>query len=1107
MSRKRLLFRYAFAVLWTLLVVVVGLSVNVYLALRPATLEARVRVELSRVLDAPFSFSSLELSWSRGVQLQDFRLGGGGAAGESGAVDLLRAASLRVRPAFLSLLRGRFEIDSVMLDEPSFRLSRDADGTWNLQKAFCVGGSGMSSLWTGLRRLPTVIIRDGRVEYTDSRFAGDGLSGSLDDLQATLETQADGTTRIRAEMHGKAGTLYVRGECSLLRQDPVVRWSISARTLDISRLVEWLPERVARELRRWRPEGYVDFSCDLKWDPGSQWELLALYGELRRCLLRPPCFPGPLKKLTAKFRAGETTLQLEDLAGEAVGGTLHASGRIESAVPWLEAGFDPEEMHWGLEASLESLRVTPSLRDFIPHPLTVIHDGLIPGGRFGVDIRIPKCRGFRLRSEDVLATLRLEGLDFAHHQFPYRLRNLRGEVSVENGRVVFNRPLEGRDGDLRVTISGRGVELHPDGELDVVIKATSVPLDEQLRRALPPVGLEIWDDFRIRGLGDAVIHVHRDARQIGAATPTAGGVVRPRKPGVKVMAALRDVGIRYRDFPYPIQGITGTFQLDLETDTASLTDLAGRHGDQVIVADAVVRFGDEPLLKVLIHCDDLSMNPALLAALPDEARELVRDFGFDGRFKTDVAISRMGEPPTRVTTELELLEGGIRHKAFPYPLRLAEGHFKVSGGRAIEWTGLSTPPGDRPYLVSGGILTTGEELRTFSFSMDVAGLEFDDTFQEALPRELQAVVGDMGFGGTYGGHVDGVYEFSTDDPESYTVQYHASDVSVKDGSLDFGLELRELQAGGWFTGFKRHDEPTVLDGVVQVDSCWFNRLHLTDGKVRFAFGKALDALPKEGEATVAGRDYSPPEFLLERLRPEKARETFQMLIESDDVYGGSVDGILYVGTGDSNDIGGDFVGKGLKVSKSAEDVFGSRGARSSGSADGQIWFRGRNGDHRSLKGEGKGSITEARLAEVPLFLGILNLLFGDASSGQYFSEVLLKFGIADGKFVAGGDGVEIKSSAVKLVGEGTLDFSGNLDLNLEPHILNLEIPLVDQILTLLKKGLAQVWITGRLSEPVVEFVTGAGILRIDIGSGKADEVEPLPSDLREEARSGSGSPP
>jgi len=135
-------------------------------------------------------------------------------------------------------------------------------------------------------------------------------------------------------------------------------------------------------------------------------------------------------------------------------------------------------------------------------------------------------------------------------------------------------------------------------------------------------------------------------------------------------------------------------------------------------------------------------------------------------------------------------------------------------------------------------------------------------------------------------------------------------------------------------------------------------------------------------------------------------------------------------------------------------------------------------------------VENAKLGQVPLFLGILSLLFGEDTSRHYFDELRMRFGISDGQFIAQSGGIEILSPAVNLLGAGTMDFAGNLDLLFETRIVDVRIPVVEQIFALIQKGFAQIAIGGNLSAPQVEFLTGGGIVRFDLDSGKAVEIPP-----------------
>ena len=213
--------------------------------------------------------------------------------------------------------------------------------------------------------------------------------------------------------------------------------------------------------------------------------------------------------------------------------------------------------------------------------------------------------------------------------------------------------------------------------------------------------------------------------------------------------------------------------------------------------------------------------------------------------------------------------------------------------------------------------------------------------------------------------------------------------------------------------------------------------------------------------------------------------------------GGTVDGFLFADTGDLGDLGGDFVASGLQLSRASKDIFGVDGRKVTGAAEGSVRFRGRTGEVTSLRGKGSGIIRRAQLVELPFFIQALQLLrldFGTIGTRSYFSDVTLPYEIRDGAFHA--KNVEIRSPAITLVGGGTLDFGGTLNLVLRPQIVDAAIPLWDQLVGLLKDALARVRIRGDLARPQVEFETAGGLIGIPVDTdGEKTKSRPLPRDV------------
>ena len=82
-----------------------------------------------------------------------------------------------------------------------------------------------------------------------------------------------------------------------------------------------------------------------------------------------------------------------------------------------------------------------------------------------------------------------------YEQFPYSLANIRGTLTMIDGNWTF-RGLEGTNGASRVTCEGELTATPPGPRPGVaLLSASDVPLEDELRDALPPAMRQVWDDL------------------------------------------------------------------------------------------------------------------------------------------------------------------------------------------------------------------------------------------------------------------------------------------------------------------------------------------------------------------------------------------------------------------------------------------------------------------------------------------------------------------------------------------------------------------------------------------------------------------------------------
>ncbi len=99
-----------------------------------------------------------------------------------------------------------------------------------------------------------------------------------------------------------------------------------------------------------------------------------------------------------------------------------------------------------------------------------------------------------------------------YEKLPYPLHNLQGKLEMIDGQWKTESPLVGANDTGVVKVAG-DLSTSPEGDLlNIHFDAQNVPLEEELRDALPPAQRQIWNALRPRGSIDFVAAVVYDSR-------------------------------------------------------------------------------------------------------------------------------------------------------------------------------------------------------------------------------------------------------------------------------------------------------------------------------------------------------------------------------------------------------------------------------------------------------------------------------------------------------------------------------------------------------------------------------------------------------------------
>ncbi len=224
-NRKRFASRLAW--LWMGALVLTGVAVNVYLALRPAALEEHLREALGKYFAVPVEFSHLRVAWRLGVEIEGLRF----LTPDGSRQNLIQVRKLRILPDPLQLLRGRFVARELILEEPVLYLERRADGSWNLEDLLPQDRPGSTSEL----ELPRLSVVAGRLVYTDPFTFTEPLLEEVEDIYATVFRPSAEVAEFKAEMRSEGlRRLYLNGRIRREDTGPKVQLNFQVAKLDLA---------------------------------------------------------------------------------------------------------------------------------------------------------------------------------------------------------------------------------------------------------------------------------------------------------------------------------------------------------------------------------------------------------------------------------------------------------------------------------------------------------------------------------------------------------------------------------------------------------------------------------------------------------------------------------------------------------------------------------------------------------------------------------------------------------------------------------------------------------------------------------------------------------
>ncbi len=822
-------------------------------------------------------------------------------------------------------------------------------------------------------------------------------------------------------------------------------------------------------LRDYDPHGPFDLDFRLARAPGESQEM-RLSGSLRPQGASASCrwFAYPVEDLHGLVRFEPGGVYIEDVRGRHGPTVVRVHGRVDSSTHHVGAEVDIAASDVALDADLFgplSDRYKSVWRRFNPQGTANITVGVRRPGADEGDTP----PGWRT---GVTADL-LDG-QICFSEYPYPLQRVRGRVEISGDRISFN-GLTGHRGEASVRIDGFATLAGSDrAEVELRIRAESIPLDDTLASVLPPEGRDALAQFRPEGLVDLVGTV----------------ALSPEQPGLvyDLRAKLREATLCYEQFPYRLSGVTA--EVAIRPDNISVISATGRHGTAEVTATGNIRRrGEDLVANLTLDCRRLALDGDLLAALPGPLKDVWRVLRPSGvvRARTHFHYTlEKGRRRHRHRTEIEAVKASLCFRGFPLPLSSVAASVSATD-RRIEIHSLRARVGDPTSADDQGTIELSGQIDAAppgtrgNLRIHAQGMTFSEELLTAMPTALRQALESIkprgGFdlwldplrfdfgssSSSAGGPDDSLEVGETAGPSGEENRWDfAGRLRLRDAYGRLGLELRNVSGEITGTGSIRRDGAVLLDARADLSEAVLAGWHLENISAHILAART-DREVGPGSSLVHIQDLSANAyggavsgFAEIELPLGKKPVSYQMSVAARDVQLGRY---LQVHAPSGE-------GRQGEGSQDAETPGGQNGEepRARGSIQGNLILRGTAGRRPYREGAGEILVRDAQIWKLPLVFAIFQVV-NLTPDENVFHGGRLTYVLSQDDLTF--ERIDLQGKAMSFVGGGRMDLrTGQLDLTLlAGSPVRIRLPLLTELWEGAWRELLEIRILGTLEEP------------------------------------------
>ena len=470
----------------------------------------------------------------------------------------------------------------------------------------------------GVDQMPRI---NAKLHLQEARLEDPRLPRPLVDLSCVVDCRND--LLVVKQLRGNCGSASVALQLQRRGWAPDDPMAVGLRmgnvTLD-EKLYDALPEILRNEWDKYDPTGVVDVELQATFD-GQEWKRV---GKLtgRELTFTSDKFPYRVNngKGTMIYAPREQQLPAKldiDLTGYGGGQPLRFVGQV----------FDPRPGALGwIVVSGSGIEIEERMISALPGKTRKVIESMHPQGKFNVRWRLDRTQPGQTKPHTALR-LELVNCRINYEKFPYPLSGIHGLVLAEDQHWKFR--------DL-VSTGSRSVQcngyLHPvegstdastdvGNELLLEFTGQQIPLDDDLRHAMPPAVQQAWQALRPRGNVDMQAEV---SYVTGLAKPTISVAVSPRAESTTIQPNF---------FPYLMEQLEGSFSY--QNGKLLISQLRARNGRTTIRTNGDGDFRDDGSWYVRMEglaVDRLMVRRELTDALPTKLQKLIEYLRPSGSF-------------------------------------------------------------------------------------------------------------------------------------------------------------------------------------------------------------------------------------------------------------------------------------------------------------------------------------------------------------------------------------------------------------------------------------------------------------------------------------------